>query len=64
MTKISKIAKLCNVSKTTVSRVLNNHPYVSKEKREQILKVIEELDYTPSSLARNFRTNKTKPLQY
>ncbi|MDM5452214.1 LacI family DNA-binding transcriptional regulator [Peribacillus simplex] len=62
MTKISEIAKLCNVSKTTVSRVLNNHPYVSKEKREQILKVIKELDYVPSSLARNFRTNKTKTI--
>jgi len=42
MTRISEIAKICNVSKTTVSRVLNNHPYVSKEKREQILKVMEE----------------------
>ncbi|MDF9759866.1 DNA-binding LacI/PurR family transcriptional regulator [Peribacillus simplex] len=62
MTKISEVAKLCNVSKTTVSRVLNNHPYVSKEKREQILKVIKELDYVPSSLARNFRTNKTKTI--
>ncbi|RRN73893.1 LacI family DNA-binding transcriptional regulator [Peribacillus simplex] len=62
MTKLSEVAKLCNVSKTTVSRVLNNHPYVSKEKREQILKVIKELDYVPSSLARNFRTNKTKTI--
>ncbi|MGG4266082.1 LacI family DNA-binding transcriptional regulator [Peribacillus simplex] len=62
MPNISEIAKRCNVSKTTVSRVLNNHPYVSKEKREQILKVIEELDYAPSSLARNFRTNKTKTI--
>ncbi|MGG0847033.1 LacI family DNA-binding transcriptional regulator [Peribacillus simplex] len=62
MTKISEIAKLCNVSKTTVSRVLNNHPYVSEVKREQILKVIKELDYTPSSLARNFRANKTQTI--
>ncbi|WP_046173606.1 LacI family DNA-binding transcriptional regulator [Domibacillus indicus] len=59
MASIDEIAKLCNVSKTTVSRVLNNHPYVSKEKREQILKVIKELDYTPSSLARSLRTSKT-----
>jgi LacI family transcriptional regulator, repressor for deo operon, udp, cdd, tsx, nupC, and nupG len=59
MPTIDEIAKLCNVSKTTVSRVLNNHPYVSKEKREQILSVIKELDYTPNSLARNLRSNKT-----
>lgn len=60
MTNICEIAKICNVSKTTVSRVLNNHPYVSEEKRKHILNVIEELDYAPSSLARNFRTNRTQ----
>lgn len=62
MTNIDEIAKLCNVSKATVSRVLNNHPYVSKEKREQILNVMKELDYTPSSLARYFRGNKTRTI--
>ncbi|WP_406596090.1 NTD biosynthesis operon transcriptional regulator NtdR [Bacillus subtilis] len=52
----------CNVSKTTVSRVLNNHPYVSKEKRDMILKAINDLDYTPNYLARNFRRNKTQTI--
>lgn len=32
MPTIDEIAKLSNVSKTTVSRVLNDHPYVSEEK--------------------------------
>ncbi|MDR4363078.1 LacI family DNA-binding transcriptional regulator, partial [Bacillus anthracis] len=27
MVTINEIAKLCNVSNATVSRVLNNHPY-------------------------------------
>lgn len=58
MATINEIARLCNVSRTTVSRVLNNQPYVSKEKREQILHVINQLDYTPSGLARNFRAKK------
>lgn len=62
MPTIDEIAKLCNVSKTTVSRVLNNHPYVSKEKRDMILKAINELDYTPNYLARNFRRNKTQTI--
>lgn len=62
MPTIDEIARLCNVSKTTVSRVLNNHPYVSKEKRDMILKAINELDYTPNYLARNFRRNKTQTI--
>ncbi|MEW9500920.1 LacI family DNA-binding transcriptional regulator [Jeotgalibacillus marinus] len=62
MPNIEEIAKICKVSKTTVSRVLNNHPYVSEEKRRKISSVIKELDYTPNSLARNLRTNKTYTL--
>lgn len=32
MTNIKDLAKMAGVSVTTVSRVLNNHPYVSAEK--------------------------------
>lgn len=45
MTNIRKIAKLAGVSVTTVSRVLNNHPYVSEEKRKAVEKAIKECDY-------------------
>ncbi|ASS91327.1 MAG: LacI family DNA-binding transcriptional regulator [Bacillaceae bacterium] len=45
MATIRDIAKLAGVSVTTVSRVLNNHPYVSDEKKEAVLKVIEEINY-------------------
>ena len=34
---IRQIAKLAGVSRSTVSRVINDHPNVSPETREQVL---------------------------
>ncbi|MEK4327820.1 LacI family DNA-binding transcriptional regulator [Paenibacillus sp. FSL R7-0312] len=45
MANIKDIAKLAGVSVTTVSRVLNGHPYVSKAKREAVLQAMETADY-------------------
>lgn len=57
---IKEIAKLANVSRTTVSRVLNNSGYVSDEARARVLKVIEETGYVPSHQAKSLRTKQTK----
>ena len=46
VTNIKKIAEIAGVSVSTVSRVLNDHPYVSDKKRKEILAIIEELNYT------------------
>ncbi|MGP4081160.1 LacI family DNA-binding transcriptional regulator [Pseudalkalibacillus sp. R45] len=45
MANIRDVAKAAGVSVTTVSRVLNDHPYVSEEKRNLVMKAIEELNY-------------------
>ncbi|WP_210367305.1 LacI family DNA-binding transcriptional regulator [Bacillus sp. REN3] len=45
MANIKDIAKMAGVSVTTVSRVLNDHPYVSDGKREAVLRAIEKSDY-------------------
>ena len=47
MATIKEIAKLANVSSTTVSRVLNNDESfsVSEETRNKILSIAKELDY-------------------
>lgn len=45
MANIKDIAKIAGVSVTTVSRVLNNHPYVSKEKKEAVLRAMQEYNY-------------------
>ena len=42
---IKQIAKTAGVSISTVSRVLNNHPYVKEEKRKRVLDAVEELNY-------------------
>ncbi|WP_333647302.1 LacI family DNA-binding transcriptional regulator [Lacrimispora sp.] len=53
------VARLANVSPTIVSYVLNNSNYVSKEKREQVLKAVKELNYIPNQLARGLRTSRS-----
>lgn len=57
---ILDIAKLANVGKSTVSRVLNQDPKVKDETREKVLRVIEEHQYVPSRSAQGMRGNKTK----
>lgn len=60
---ISDIARMANVSKATVSRVINNKPEgVGKETRENILKIIEECGFHPSLVARGLVTKKTKSI--
>jgi LacI family transcriptional regulator len=50
---IKDIAKHANVSIGTVDRVLHNRNEVSKGTREQVLKIIDELGYTPNLLAKS-----------
>lgn len=50
--RITDVAKLANVSKSTVSRVLSGHPYVSEAVRQRVLAAISEMNYRPSELAR------------
>lgn len=51
--KIEDVAKLAGVSRTTVSRVLNNRGYISQETREKVEKAMEELNYFPNDVARS-----------
>ncbi|PLR77383.1 LacI family transcriptional regulator [Bacillus sp. V3-13] len=49
---IYDIARVAKVSKSTVSRVLNNQSNISAEARERVLDAIKQLNYQPSKLAR------------
>ncbi|MCY6960304.1 LacI family DNA-binding transcriptional regulator [Clostridium brassicae] len=59
---INDIAKAAGVSQATVSRVLNNSGYVKDETRNKVLKVIKELNYAPSAIARSLSTSKTNTI--
>ncbi len=59
---IEDIACLANVSKATVSRVLNDRKGVGEETRQKVKKIIDEFEYNPNLLARGISTSKTKTI--
>ncbi len=50
---IKDIARMCNVSTQTISRVINHRPDVSDDTRQLVEKMIQEMGYHPSALARS-----------
>jgi DNA-binding LacI/PurR family transcriptional regulator len=54
------VAELAGVSYQTVSRVVNNHPYVSKETRKRVKKAIDKLGYRPSKAATKLASKSSK----
>ncbi|MEM9951779.1 MAG: LacI family DNA-binding transcriptional regulator [Chloroflexota bacterium] len=52
---ISDVAREADVSKSTVSRVINDVPNVDPELRERVLVAIDKLDYQPSRAARTLK---------
>jgi LacI family transcriptional regulator len=53
------VAEKAGVSKTLVSRVINNRTGVSPRSRRKILDAMEELHYVPNALARSLVLQKT-----
>jgi DNA-binding LacI/PurR family transcriptional regulator len=56
---ILKVAEIAGVSKQTVSRVMNDHPDVADVTRQHVKKVIDELGYHPSAVARSLTKQRT-----
>jgi len=57
---LEDVARLVGVSRSTVSRVINNHPNVRPEVRERVWKVIREVGYQPHAAARSLVTRRTQ----
>jgi len=59
MANIKDIARLAGVSVTTVSRVINGHPYVSAEKQEAVKRAMETANYERNINAVHLSKGKT-----
>jgi len=54
--RMKDIADDLGLSSITVSKVLRNHPDISEETRQRVLKRVAELDYRPNEIARGLAT--------
>jgi len=59
---IKDVAKLANVSPSTVSRVIANNPRISDLTKEIVFAAMEELKYKPNAIARSLANQSTQTL--
>jgi LacI family transcriptional regulator len=62
MTTIKEIAKIAGVSRSTVSRVINDNPNVSERTRSKVQSIIDEMEYQPNPVARSLISGRTRVL--
>lgn len=59
---IKDVAKICNVSVSTVSRAINNSPDISDGTKEKIMKVVRDNYFVPNNYARNLKRTQSKTI--
>ena len=59
---IHDVAAAAGLSRGTVSRVLNDEPYVSPEARAAVEQAIRRVGYSPNAAARNLQTRRSKAI--
>ena len=59
---IKNIAHKLNISASTVSRALNDHPDIHIQTKILVKKVADELEYNPNIIARNLKLSKSKQI--
>lgn len=59
---LKKISAQLNLSISTVSRALKNHPDISENTKRKVKELAALMEYEPNSYAVNLRTNKSKVL--
>lgn len=58
--KLTDVAEKAGCSPTTVSRVINNHGYISQKTKDKVFAAMRELNYQPNTLARSLQGKQTK----
>lgn len=56
---LEDIAKLAGVSRSTVSRVINNHPNVSADARRRVLEIVNTTGFHPNMAARSLASQRS-----
>jgi len=59
---IKDLAKELNISASTVSRALRDHPDISPLTKKRVISLANKLDYHPDSIAQSLQTQKTKTI--
>ncbi len=62
MTTLEEIARLSGVSRSTVSRVVNDDPNVRESTRQRVLEVVRRLNYQPNLAARGLAAGRNRIL--
>lgn len=56
------IAKVCNVSESTVSKALKGHPLIKRETRKQIQDVALKYNYQPNAMVESIQSGRSKTI--
>lgn len=59
VTTLKILGKILNLSTSTVSRALNDHPDISDETIDRVKKLAQSMNYTPNVFAQGFRQQKS-----
>ncbi len=59
---LEDVARVAGVSRSTVSRVINDDPNVKPETRERVQAIVKQLNYQPHAAARGLAAGRTRVL--
>ena len=59
---LEEIAELTGVSRSTVSRVINNDPNVNESTRERVWAIVRQVNFHPNAAARGLAAGRTRVL--
>lgn len=62
VSSINDVAKHAGVSKSTVSKVLNNYPYISEDTTRKVMEAVTHLEYVPNQTASSLSKKNLKKI--